>query len=605
MHVTWIERRDSVPEEQNLSPMIIQGESPYSINKGEFQAEERIKIADLVFSQTSEGIMVVDEDLNICFVNPAFTRITGYTREEALGYRPAILSSGHHDEDFYHEMWLEISESGKWKGEIWNRRKNGQIYPEWLSITAVRNKNGGDKRYVALFRDLTAKKHGEEATYLAYYDALTELPTRALLMERLNITLAQAHRTQRKLAVVVLSVDRFKYVNNTLGHQVGDQLLKEIARRLTSIFREDDTIARIGGAEFALVLTELNSLESISKLAHKLQERLKVPFWISGKELYATFSVGIAVFPSDGLEGEDLLNNADAAMYRAIEQGGDCTEMFTAQMNETVMERLALEHGLRRALARDEFELYYQPQIDVTSGAVVGAEALLRWRSPEFGLMSPNRFIPVAEETGLIVPIGEWVLRKGMEEAVKWGASGYGPLRIAINLSGRQFRQEHLVKKIDELLMETGLDSHQLELEITESVAMFDVEFTVSILQDLKRRGIHIAIDDFGTGYSSLNYLQKFPINTLKIDSTFLSEKMNNEDTAIITAILHLAQTLNYKAVAEGVETWEQYEFLKSQRCDEVQGYLFSRPVPADEFCSLLSAQKAAFKSSNSDQFIM
>lgn len=571
-------------EEENLVKSTTERPNSIKINKR--------NLTDIVFSQASEGIIVVDQETKICYVNAAFTRITGYEKTEVLGEKPSILSSGHHDQSFYLEMWDEIGRAGSWSGEIWDRRKNGQIYPQWLSITLIRDENEQGLKYVALFWDLTAKKQGERTAYLACHDALTGLPNRSLLMERLEITLAQVQRNRKKLAVFVLSVDRFKYVNNTLGHQVGDELLKQIAGRLTKTFRQDDTIARIGGAEFALVLTELNSLEAISKLAHKLQEQFKLPFWITEKELYVTLSIGIAVFPSDGKEGESLLNNADAAMYRAIEQGGNRTEMFTPQMNEMVMERLALEHGLRRALARDEFELFYQPQVDVTSGEIVGAEALLRWRSPEFGLMSPARFIPIAEETGLIIPIGEWVLKKAMEEAVKWREAGYTDLRIAINLSGKQFRQEHLVKRIDEMLMETGLDSHQLELEITESVAMNDVEFTVSILQDLKRRGVQIAIDDFGTGYSSLNYLQKLPINTLKIDSTFLHKQMKNEDAAIIIAILHLAQTLNYKAVAEGVETWEQYEFLKGQRCDEIQGYLFSRPIPSQEFFSFLTEKQ-------------
>jgi len=418
---------------------------------------------------------------------------------------------------------------------------------------------------------------------------LTNLPNRTLFNDRLALVLAHAHRSQEKLAVMFFDVDRFNTINETLGHATGDQLLQGVAQRLTSCLRESDTVARMGGDEFMLLLPGITQGEDAGRIAQKILEALKPSFNFHGHELYITASLGIALFPEDGEDTQALLKNANTALHRAKEQGRNNYQFYTPAMNATALERLALENSLRGALERGEFMIYYQPQVDLHTGQIVGMEALVRWQHPELGLISPMNFIPLAEETDLIVPLSEWVLRSACAQNKAWQTAGFPPLRVTVNLSARHFRHKDLVRTVDRLLRETGLDPNYLELELTESIVMENAETTVTTLRQLKEMGVHLSIDDFGTGYSSLSYLKRFPIDTLKIDQSFVQNvPADSDDAAITTAIIAMARNLKLKVIAEGVETKEQLCFLRSYQCDEVQGYLFSRPVSAGTFAQML-----------------
>ncbi|MHB1404918.1 MAG: putative bifunctional diguanylate cyclase/phosphodiesterase [Desulfitobacteriaceae bacterium] len=442
------------------------------------------------------------------------------------------------------------------------------------------------------------KEDNESIKRMAYHDALTGLPNRYLFDDRLSVALEQARRYQHMLGVMFLDLDHFKCINDTLGHAVGDQFLQEVARRLQGCLREGDTVSRMGGDEFTVLLPEVISQNDAVKVAQRVIEALKQPFWMDDRELYITSSIGIAIHPKHGEDAETLLRLADVAMYQAKSAGRNNYKVFTPGMNAGTLERMDLECGLRHALERQELLLYYQPQLDVRTGKIVGAEALLRWQNPKWGLVLPLHFIPLAEENGLISSIGEWVLRTACAQNVMWQKSGYSSLRIAVNLSVRQFQQPNLVRLVADVLEETGLDPELLELEITESVAMQNVDFTSRKLKELKRMGVRIAIDDFGIGYSSLNYLKRLPITTLKIDKTFINDcTSNHEDAMIISAVVALAKSLQYKVIAEGVETHGQFAFLQKTNCDEVQGYLFGKPVPAEDFERLFSNSLQVFKS--------
>ncbi len=452
------------------------------------------------------------------------------------------------------------------------------------------------KELAEMRRQIAELKSAEEhLMYMSVHDALTGLPNRMLFNDRLHMELAHAERNHQMLAVMFLDLDRFKLVNDTLGHAMGDRLLKRVADRLKSCVRKSDTVARMGGDEFCFLLPEIAQPEDAVKIAKKILKALKKPWRLGGQEFYITPSIGIAVYPNDGQDADTLMKNADTAMYRAKEQGNNY-QLYTAEMSDQNMERLTSEIALRRALERQEFVIHYQPQINTETGQIIGMEALVRWEHPERGTVFPAEFIPYAEETGLIVPIGEWVLRTACAQNKAWQDAGFPPLRVTVNLSARQFQQKDLVETVDRILKETGLDPRWLELEITETVAMQDVEHTISTLRELRDLGVRIAIDDFGTGYSSFNYLKYFPNHTLKIDKSFVRDVTEGrEDAAITKAIIALAQNLNLKVIAEGVETEEQLAFLKRQQCNEIQGYLFSRPLPAEEFTRMLE-KKIALK---------
>ncbi|TAN81648.1 MAG: EAL domain-containing protein, partial [Gallionella sp.] len=475
--------------------------------------EEDLRLAATVFENSTEGILITDTQSRILRVNRAFTEITGYSEEEAIGQTPQMLRSDRHDATFYQGMWFSMIEYGYWQGEVWNRRKNGEAFPEWLTLIAIRDEARKVLYYLGVFADLTEKKMSEaRAHHLSNYDALTELPNRHLLEDRLKQALTEAHHHGWLVAVQHLNLDRFKTIVDTLGHAFGDKLLRAVAERLAGHIRDSDTLARFGGDEFAVVLSDVGSQQNAAMVARKILGALAEPFILEGQEIYITASIGIALYPLDAGDKDDLIRNANVAARYTKEEGGNGYRFYDAEMNATASQRLTLETSLRRALERDEFVLHYQPQVDLRTGRIAGMEALLRWQHPVRGLLAPNEFIPLLEETGLIVPVGEWVLREACAQNSAWQADGLPPLRVSVNLSARQFRQNDLVAAAHLALQDAGLAPEQLELEITESVLLQDIHATITVLNQLHALGIEISIDDFGTGYSSLTYLKRLPI---------------------------------------------------------------------------------------------
>lgn len=558
-------------------------------------AKEAQRLASFVFQYAQEGIMITDAEGTILYVNPAFTAITGYTEEEVRGKNPRLLKSGRHDAFFYRQMWESVRRTGQWRGEIWNRRKNGEIYPEWLTISAIKNEKGRITHYVAVFTDITERKRYEEQIkHQALHDPLTDLPNRRLFHDRLAHAIREAKETQRKVAVLFLDLDRFKNINDTLGHILGDELLRHVAKRLSSCVPREGVLARIGGDEFAVLLPALTARAEAERVAKDIVDRFTQPIALGERSLYVSISVGISLYPDDGDDCPTLIKNADMAMYCAKEEGGNRYRFFTPGMRLETVQRWQLENGMRQALELGELQLVYQPQVEAQTGRMVGVEALLRWHHPEQGVMSPATFIPLAEETGFIVPIGDWVLRTACAQAKAWQEAGLPPIRVAVNLSARQFQEGRLEATVRRVLAETGLEPQFLELEITEGIMMTNHTQTVEQLHRLKALGVKVAIDDFGIGYSSLGYLKKFPIDTLKIDKSFIRDCTDvPEDAAIVKAVIALAKNLNIPVVAEGVENPRQLAFLCVEGCDVIQGYLYSPPVSAEEVAELLRQQSA------------
>jgi diguanylate cyclase (GGDEF)-like protein/PAS domain S-box-containing protein len=554
------------------------------------QMEERLRQSATVFENTTEGVMITDVERRIVAVNRAFTEITGYGQEELTGQSSAILDSGRHDAQFYEAMWRTIRDEGRWQGEIWSRRENGDIYPEWLNISEVRNGSGRVTHYVAVFSDISAMKESEaRLDHIAHHDPLTNLPNRLLLHARMEQALAKARRSNTLMAVMFLDLDYFKKINDTMGHPIGDQLLQEVAARLRNCVREVDTVSRLGGDEFTILLEELHEARAVGAVAQKIITELGERYLIREHEVFVTCSIGISLFPGDGDDITTLLKNADTALYRAKEQGRNNYQYYTLELTIRAMERMAMENNLRHALERNELVVYYQPQVDLFSGRIIGMEALLRWQHPEMGLIAPASFIPLAEELGLIIPIGEWVLRTACLRLKAWQEEGLDIIRMAVNLSSRQFNQPDLAEVVIAILEETGIDPHCLELELTERILMEDAERAIGVLNRLKAVGVQFSIDDFGTGYSSLSYLKQFPIDRIKIDQSFVNNVTSvPEDAAVTQAVISLSHSMNIKAVAEGVETIEQHEFLRSRQCDELQGFYFSHPLPEEEIGALL-----------------
>ncbi len=558
------------------------------------RAEDELRLTSQVFENSIEGILITDVNNNILRVNRAFSSITGYAEKDILGRNPRLLSSGRHDTAYYQTMWASLLEYGYWQGEIWNRRKNGDIYPEWLSLFAIRNERGETTHYAGVFADLTEKKQAEaHVQYLAHYDPLTELPNRQLLEERMQLALHAARDRQRMVALLYLDLDRFRFINESLGHEYGDKLLQAVTRRLTEQVRGSDTLARFSGDEFAVLLSDIGALEDARQIADKIRLMLTQPFNLDEHEIFVTPSIGIAIYPRDGETTADLYRAADTAMNSAKAQGGNAARFYSIDMNHGASHRLTLESGLRRALEREEFLLYYQPQVSLHSGEVIGMEALLRWQNPERGLISPAEFIPLLEETGLIIPVGEWVLRTACSQTALWQQSGLPVLRVAVNLSQRQFHEPDMLSVIERALRDSGLPPAQLELEVTESLMIRDMQTTITTLHQLHAIGIQISIDDFGTGYSSLGYLKKLPINKIKIDQSFVRDICSDpDDAAIASTIIALGHSLRMQVIAEGVETAEQLSHLRAQGCDEIQGYYFSKPLPAEEFARLIAGKR-------------
>ncbi|HEX8964419.1 MAG TPA: EAL domain-containing protein [Rhodocyclaceae bacterium] len=549
------------------------------------RTEQRLQLSDKVFQNTQEGILVTDGVGNIISVNPAFTAVTGYLPEEVMGKNPSVLQSGRHDGAFYGAMWSELAMTGQWQGEIWNRRRNGELYPEWLHISAVRDAAGCVVYYVAVFSDISLVKENEERLHhLAHYDALTGLPNRVLFADRLRHAMAHAKRSGTGVGLLFLDLDRFKLVNDTLGHRAGDTLLQLAAERIAGAVREQDTVARLGGDEFTVILPEIASPAGAANVAEKIIDSLTDAFQIEDKEAVVGASIGIAVYPQAGEDVETLVKHADIAMYRAKEAGRRNYQFYRPGHEGQPRDIFELEHGLRRALERGEMRLVYQPQIEIETGSIVALEALLRWDHPTRGEIPPADFIPVAEDSGLIAAIGEWVLGEACRQNKAWQERGLAPVRVAVNMSVRQLRNTRFAERVAQILDETGLDPKWLEIELTESMVMQFAKDVMDTLWRLKSMGIRLSIDDFGTGYSSLSYLKRLPVDTLKIDRSFV-EGLDTDanDRAISNAIIAVASSLNLRVVAEGVETEQQLGFLREHACCDAQGYFFSRPLEADD----------------------
>ncbi len=550
--------------------------------------------AKQVIDNMLESVLVTDIHHNIVAINSAFTKITGYLPQDVLGKNPSLLKSGQHKPSFYKKMWSTISKHGFWQGEIWNKKKNGELYTEWLTISSIRDAQGEIINYLGVFTDITKRKRAQEAmTHMAYYDALTNLPNRALFREQLNHALALASRHQELLGVLFLDLDRVKVINDTLGHDMGDRLLIGVAERLKRCLRSTDIVARLGGDEFMLLITGVKRLEEITALAEKILESIRPSFHFENQDLYTTGSIGISVYPYDGQDAATLLKNADTAMYRAKRRGRNNFQVFDPSMKAEVFQQLSLDNGLRRALEKNEFEVYYQPQINIATSNIVGMEALLRWRHPELGLITPSVFMQWAEDSGLIIPIGEMVLRMACQQNKLWIDQGFPWLKVGVNVSARQMRQSNIIETVERVLKETSLPPDCLDLELTESILMELNGSAMNIPHALKAMGVGFSIDDFGTGYSSLNYLKRLPVTTLKMDQSFVHDlTIDAGDAAIATAVIGLGHGLNMNVLAEGVETEGQLNFLRHLKCDQVQGFYFSEPLTANAFEDLLRRSK-------------
>ena len=548
--------------------------------------------------QSPNSTLITDLNGTIEYVNDAFVSATGYSRKEVIGNHPSILKSGKTPEETFRRMWKAIAAGDKWHGEFINRRKDGSEYIEAVSVSPIFNASGNITNYIAVKEDITEKKQIEERIhYLANYDALTGLPNRYQLMERLKYTVSDARRNGEPFAVVFLDLDHFKNINDTLGHSIGDALLVELSKRFNTILRDVDTVSRLGGDEFIIVLPDTDA-EGAAKVAQKLLNTVDKSIRVHHNELIVTASIGISLYPVDGTDAETLSKNADAAMYRSKKEGRNRYAFYTREMQQRSTRNLRLTNALHYALERNEFHLVFQPQVSLGDQTLSGAEALLRWNHPEFGEVPPTEFIPLAEESGLIVPIGEWVLRQAIVQAKCWNTPGRPPLTVAVNLSAVQLRLPNLTETVSRILDEIGLPPHCLELELTESTAMQDPRTAHAVMSQLDHFGVRIAIDDFGTGYSSLSYLKKLKLSKLKIDQSFIRDISSDpEDKAIVSTIITMARSLGLETIAEGVEDARQLDYLKSQRCDKVQGYFYSRPLPPEAFETWMREHCAPFES--------
>jgi len=555
------------------------------------KAEESLRLSAKVFENCSESIMITDAMRTIVSVNPAFSAVTGYRVEEVVGKNPHILASGRHDAHFYRGMWHSLETSGQWQGEIWNRRKNGEIYLQWLSISSVWDPGGTLQNYVAIFYDLTEpRKQEAQIRFLAHHDPLTELPNRSTFRDRLQLAISHTARSHAKVALLFLDIDNFKVVNDSLGHFIGDALLKEIASRLRQCVRNTDILGRHGGDEFLIALTDIQDIDAITDVIVKIKQKLAETFHLEGREVSVSLSIGVAVHADDGPDIDTLLKKADRAMYHAKEAGRDTYRFFTERMNVDATEHLLLTNSLRQAVVRGEFSLYYQPRADLARNRVVGAEALIRWNHPERGLLHPERFVSIAEESGLIVPIGEWALREACRQAVSWHEAGLTELTVAVSISAVQFTRGDLGDTVAAALAESGLDPASLELQLSESILTLDTEKLFLMLQRLKSLRVSLSIDRFGTGNYSLAFLKRLPVDKLKIDPSLVRDLANDSaNTAIVHAVIQMARGLNLRTLAAGADSDQDLTFLRRYQCDEIQGYCCGQPMPGDEFASSLA----------------
>ena len=552
--------------------------------------EQRLRQAGVMFDCTSEGMLICDVDQTILDVNNAFCKITGYEPSEVIGRQPRMLASGRHDRTFYRQLWQQLHATGRWSGEVWNRRKNGEIYPQWQNIISVKDHRGELSHYVAVFADMSViKRNQQEIDYLAHHDPLTKLPNRLLLNERLSTAIARSRRTKGELGLLFIDLDRFKGVNDSLGHSAGDQLLQLVAQRVLQVCEESDTLARLSSDEFALLLERDVSASQMGKLAERILRLLQKPFELSGQLLHMSASIGLALFPQDGRDGAELLKNSDSAMSLAKQRGRNGYAFYTQELTELARRRLSLETDLHEAIRYNQLRVYYQLQKDLRSDCFVSLEALVRWQHPTQGLVAPNEFLPVARNAGLMSDIDEYVLNEACRQLRCWIDAGYPLKAVAVNMSGYWMERGDVFGSVSTVLRRYGLPAECLELEVTEDEVMHFNAAGVQLLDRLSELGVGLAIDDFGTGYSSLLRLKRMPVNKLKIDRGFVSDLPGSDsDSAMARAIIALGKSLQLKVIAEGVETGEQEALLSGLGCDMGQGYLFNRPLPADEIEKLL-----------------
>ncbi|MDN4493825.1 putative bifunctional diguanylate cyclase/phosphodiesterase [Ureibacillus aquaedulcis] len=544
-----------------------------------------------VFENINEGIMVTDDKMTILFVNSAFENVTGYKRDEVVGKGPKVLRSGVHNRQFYSEMWVNIRKNGNWQGEIWNKRKSGEIYPEWLSIIEIKNHEGNLTNYCGIFTDLSERKRVEEQLEeRALKDSLTEVNNRFSYLEKMETLLNEGSKNGiSQHAIFFLDLDRFKQVNDTLGHEFGDLLLVEVANRLKKLLRAKDIVARYGGDEFVLTLTNIRHPREAAQFADEIIRAIEKPVKVNNQEIFVSTSIGISIYPHDGNTTEDLLNRADRAMYYVKQSGKSSFSFYFDELNTDANRLILLDSELRKAIEHRDFVLYFQPKVDVKLNKVVGLEALVRWNSEKLGFVSPAEFIPYAEETGLIIPISEIILEKACEELVNLRKAGYSKLPISINISSIHFQQSNFLESIQRILEKNNTSAQNFEIEVTERTVMNSDQDTISKLVRLKQLGFKLSIDDFGTGYSSLSYLVRFPVDYLKIDKSFIQHIVSLADKqAVVDAIIKMAHRLNMQVVAEGVESLQQLNYLNEMGCDFIQGYYYSKPVPMEELVEFL-----------------
>ena len=557
------------------------------------QHEAQLQLAEKVFAHSSEALLITDRAGRIINVNRAFSLITGYSVEEAIGQTPRILKSNRHSNDFYKTMWETVANKGRWEGEVWDKRKNGQIYPKWLSITVVRDVHGDILNYIGCFSDITERKAAQERIeYLAHHDPLTSLPNRLLLRDRFTHAREQIRRSGRSMAFMFLDLDHFKRINDSLGHRVGDDLLIAVVKRLRTCLRECDTLSRQGGDEFVLIINDIEGKEAAAMVAQKISSSLNQPFDVGSHSLNTSVSIGIAISPDDGDDFDSLLQKSDTAMYVSKERARGTFSFFHQSMNDTAKRRLDLSNSLRRALSASQFKLVYQPQVYADSGCVFGAEALLRWHPEDMLAIPPTEFIPLAEEIGMILPIGEWVITQACEQARRWRDDGLN-CRIAVNVSGVQIYRDDIVAAVQRAARAASISPELIQVELTESTLIEDSILVHDAISGLKAIGTSVAIDDFGTGYSSLAYLKRFRVDKLKIDRSFIADACFNEESAAMTrAVISIAHSLNMRSIAEGVETPEQLAFIRQAGCNEVQGFIYSRPLSTTDFLKFANLRK-------------
>ena len=556
------------------------------------KSQKALEIYENVIKNTSEGVMITDKNNFIVFVNKAFCNITKYEEKDVIGKNPSILKSGLHNKKFYKDMWKNLESRGHWKGEIWNKQKNDTIFPELLSINTLKDENGEIENYIAIFTDISEIKKSEaKMRNIAMHDSLTGLPNRNMMTNMISHSIKSAKRQNELMAIMFIDLDNFKTINDNYGHKEGDNVLVETAKRLKNILREEDIVYRFGGDEFIVTLEHIKNSEDIAKIARKLNQSLQIPYQTNNYTFYISCSIGISIYPNDALTPDELIKNADVAMYQAKNRGKNRYSFYSQELGKQIQEELSIENLLRRSIKNSEFEIYYQPKIDTKTLKIVGLEALLRWNNSEKGVLSPAKFIPIAEKTGLIIPLGNWVMLESCKQIKKWHNKKLYDGNISVNISGIQLDNKNLVNSIKYALKESNLSPFYLDLEVTESVLMNDVKHWSGTLDQIRDIGIDISIDDFGTGYSSLSYLRELPVDELKIDKSFIDDIPFDKDAcAIVKSIISLAKTLGYKTVAEGVEKEEQQKYLLQNGCDIIQGYYYSKPLSSEEIENFLKS---------------